>query len=220
MPFLDMKLNGLKDIPGRLFVYVVGPDIGPKKIGIAKNARGRLSQYKTHNVQNVDLLYSINCPSDKAKRIEKSVHALLGQHRDHGEWFNISLEKAKAAIRKVAKEESQPLLQFAIVDFRKTVAFDRQVSARAASNLMANILIYPVDEVTISDGKIADSPVAVIRITEGDFCFLDFSNEGIIFDQWALAPTRYRRRFTNLSDCLCHAEEKIFAALNTDDTPG
>ena len=37
----------MHDIPERSYIYVVGPDIGPKKIGYAKDFSRRLSSYKT-----------------------------------------------------------------------------------------------------------------------------------------------------------------------------
>ena len=116
MSFRNTKWNRLHDISNRMYVYVVGPEIGPKKIGIAKNVRSRLSQYKTHNTQNVKLLFSINCPKDKAKRIEKSVHQALKERRVHGEWFNVSVEEAKAAIRDAAAREKHPPISIAIFE--------------------------------------------------------------------------------------------------------
>ena len=85
----------IKEIPGRSYIYVVGPDIGPKKIGIAKDFQKRLSQYRTHNNQNVLQHFAMNCPKEKAEAIEKKVHAALADKHAHGEWFDVSKDEVE-----------------------------------------------------------------------------------------------------------------------------
>ena len=96
------------ELKNRKYVYVIGPDIGPQKIGVAQEPRKRLSAYRTHNVQNVKLHFMQNCPEDKAKAIEMNCHEKLMIFEDHGEWFRVTKENAISTVLRSMFELKQP----------------------------------------------------------------------------------------------------------------
>lgn len=92
----------------RCFVYVIGPDIGPQKIGIATDPKRRLSQYRTHNIQNVDIHFKQTCPRWKAREIEQHAHKSLSDYLHHGEWFEVTTARAIDAVKGAMNQFSQP----------------------------------------------------------------------------------------------------------------
>lgn len=92
----------------RCFVYVIGPDIGPQKIGIATDPKRRLSQYRTHNIQNLNIHFKQTCPRWKALKIEQHAHKSLNDYLHHGEWFEVTTAKAIDAVKDAMNQFSQP----------------------------------------------------------------------------------------------------------------
>ena len=79
-------------------VYVIGPKIGPKKIGMANNPSARRREIQVGNPKLVSVLHSIESPPDLSSLIENMAHKLLRDKRLCGEWFNVTTEEAVKAI--------------------------------------------------------------------------------------------------------------------------
>ena len=78
------------------YVYVIGPDKGPIKIGFTNNLENRLRTIQTGNPERIKIHYSIEFKSEKDMRAaEKKIHKSLSHKRKKGEWFNILPEDAK-----------------------------------------------------------------------------------------------------------------------------
>ena len=81
----------------RLCVYTIskGP-LGPTKVGITTNLRGRFGALQTGSP--TPLVSGVSLPCKHAADIERRVHERLAAHRLSGEWFAVTLAEAEAAI--------------------------------------------------------------------------------------------------------------------------
>ena len=78
------------------YVYVIGPDDGPIKIGFTNNLKTRLRTIQTGNPERIKIHYSIEFKTEKDMRAaEKKIHRTLAHKRKKGEWFDILPEDAK-----------------------------------------------------------------------------------------------------------------------------
>lgn len=68
---------------GRDFVYFIGSDRGPVKIGTTVNLAARLKKLQTGNPTKLKVLVCIEGGAD----LEALYHARFEPHRLHGEWF-------------------------------------------------------------------------------------------------------------------------------------
>ena len=67
-----------------VFVYVIrAGDIGPIKVGVAKNPEGRLREHQTSNHERLTLLHVL----PGGRNLEAELHRNLKDARLHGEWF-------------------------------------------------------------------------------------------------------------------------------------
>jgi len=78
-------------------IYVIGNVVGPKKIGIAKNPGHRLHSLRSASAADVSILHS-QALGDDAWMVEGHAHRILTKSRIRGEWFDVSLQAAIAAI--------------------------------------------------------------------------------------------------------------------------
>ncbi|UPT89574.1 GIY-YIG nuclease family protein [Bradyrhizobium barranii subsp. apii] len=81
-------------------LYVIqDPGSGFLKIGKAFDPEGRLSQFQTGTPHQLTIVHTHCCEDDaEAPALEPMVHRILAEHRVRGEWFNVTLDQAKAAI--------------------------------------------------------------------------------------------------------------------------
>jgi hypothetical protein len=82
------------------FVYVIGSEIGPKKIGITKSISKRLGQIKCGSPNVVSVLAERALSRHVGFAVEHLVHAVLIKHKLSGEWFDVPLSVAVATIDK------------------------------------------------------------------------------------------------------------------------
>jgi hypothetical protein len=76
-------------------VYVIGPRIGPQKIGIAIDAKSRLDALQTGCPFNLTIHHTTPPLTERAARkAEILAHRLLRAFRQRGEWFNVTPERA------------------------------------------------------------------------------------------------------------------------------
>lgn len=78
-----------------VYIYVIGQECGPVKVGISRKPWGRAVTIGTSSPLKVSLLY---CHPMRdwahAREHEKSFHMVYEENRLHGEWFNLTLELA------------------------------------------------------------------------------------------------------------------------------
>ena len=109
------------------YVYVIGPEVGLQKIGIATDPRARLGALQTASPFKLILHASIAVPFGAAHAVERRAHHRLRAARASGEWFSVPAARAIEAVKIAASalptmhDEAEPLPLF---------AFSREVQAR------------------------------------------------------------------------------------------
>lgn len=92
------------------FVYAITNMSGQVKIGVSIDPLARLAQLQTASHAPLTLAYAGISPST-GYEIEARAHEVLGKHRMQGEWFNIPVAVAVAALAGAAEELNIPLLR-------------------------------------------------------------------------------------------------------------
>lgn len=87
-----------------MFVYVIGSDAGPHKVGISSNPVTRLASLQTAHHERLTLHFTLDCAD--AAAVERYTHAALRAHRLSGEWFDIDAQEAVAAVQAAAEAVS------------------------------------------------------------------------------------------------------------------
>lgn len=87
---------------GQAFLYVIGPDSGPYKVGFSAKPKSRLQFLNSGSPVRLSLHYTLAVPSRDQLLVEKYAHALLWSRRSSGEWFDVTVEQAEMAIRLAA----------------------------------------------------------------------------------------------------------------------
>lgn len=82
------------------FVYVIGPDKegSPIKIGISGNCEKRLKELQTGHPEKLMIHHKVEVAKDHVRLLERMIHKTNSQSRLAGEWFNLSVEDAKAEV--------------------------------------------------------------------------------------------------------------------------
>lgn len=86
-------------LPAQAYVYVIGAEDGPQKIGIASDPENRLTIFQTGNPAALKVSAALPISRDKAFAVESYAHRLLAHKRVRGEWFNVSPADAAKAVR-------------------------------------------------------------------------------------------------------------------------
>ena len=82
-------------------IYIIAPRrAGPVKIGIARDARRRLATFQTAHWRTLRLYADVKVRD--ARGLEAAAHRHLAPLRLRGEWFDVSVAEAQAALRDVA----------------------------------------------------------------------------------------------------------------------
>lgn len=87
------------------FVYVIGSQDNPVKIGHGSRVESRLTAMQVGNPDELHILARVVVPWDRAGVIEKAVHERLWKHHRRGEWFNVTAAEAVAAIEQALKAD-------------------------------------------------------------------------------------------------------------------
>ena len=82
------------------FIYVIGTENGPKKIGISVSPERRLDEIQVGNHASLSVLWSVPFPAHEVQGVEQNAHRLLKEKRLAGEWFAVSQEEALRAIER------------------------------------------------------------------------------------------------------------------------
>lgn len=90
------------------YIYVIGNDQSPYKIGFTKDIDKRLQTLQTGNHQKLFVHYKEQINEEEIKFIEKQIHKELMRKKVSGEWFDVSLDDAilevKYAVMRYSKE--------------------------------------------------------------------------------------------------------------------
>lgn len=76
--------------PALRYVYVIGPEKGLQKVGMATDPRIRLATLQTASPQDLMIHAAIGVPFGVAPEVESKAHRLLGRMQVRNEWFAIT----------------------------------------------------------------------------------------------------------------------------------
>jgi hypothetical protein len=86
------------------YVYLIGPDEGPFKVGFASNIATRLSSLQIGCWEELKIHHTVSVPAPLAERIEKSVHHIFKGAHIRGEWFDADLADLRQWLDNQAEE--------------------------------------------------------------------------------------------------------------------
>lgn len=81
------------------FIYIIGGESKPYKIGLSKNPIQRLKNLQTGFPSELKIHYTHEVESKQVRFIEKSIHDIMNYKRTHGEWFDLTLSEAIAEVQ-------------------------------------------------------------------------------------------------------------------------
>jgi hypothetical protein len=113
------------------YLYVLGIDGGPYKVGWAEDVKRR-AKYLTYPAGSKEIAHTVPVPYKYALYAERYAHWLLRDHHYRNEWFNVDLEKAVEAVTKAVS------LDFKRMGLIPTL-LDRHTAFRFEAGTMARI---------------------------------------------------------------------------------
>lgn len=94
-------------------VYVIKGPHDYVKVGVSADPAARMATLQTGSPVALTLAYVAAVKSGNATQIEQVAHATLSRHRQAGEWFDVSVEMAVAAISAASIRVSDPIVSIA-----------------------------------------------------------------------------------------------------------
>ena len=73
------------------FIYIIGSDKAPYKVGISRDPNKRLKSLQTGHPFPLQLHYTKETDICKTKLLETVIHRHLKMHKTSGEWFDVTL---------------------------------------------------------------------------------------------------------------------------------
>lgn len=99
------------------YIYIIGGDAPPFKVGISKDPERRLRALQTGHPHKLKIHTVKPTSADKTKLLESVIHHHLRLHRTHGEWFDLSLEDVRLEVEfALMRYEDDPLLRTRVRD--------------------------------------------------------------------------------------------------------
>ena len=74
------------------YIYIIGTDRPPYKVGISTNPQKRLRELQTGHPERLHVLHEQPTQSDRTRLLERVIHRHLKHRRLEGEWFDMDLE--------------------------------------------------------------------------------------------------------------------------------
>lgn len=99
------------------YIYVIGSDDPPYKVGISKDPQRRLKNLQTGHPQKLRIYGLKETDVSKTKLLESAIHYHLKLHRTHGEWFNMDLKNIMLEVEyALMRYEDDPSLRTRVRD--------------------------------------------------------------------------------------------------------
>lgn len=121
-----------------MYIYVMGGEGGPQKIGLAKNVQSRRDRLQTGSAVPLDIAIQNAVSPDLANHVEAYVHWLLRERRMAGEWFRVTPVEAREAIAMAVDAVGRGERQGRLGVGRKQINFE-QTPARFPAGTLARI---------------------------------------------------------------------------------
>jgi Meiotically up-regulated gene 113 len=80
------------------YIYIIGSDKPPYKVGISKNPQRRLKDLQTGHPYPLTIHSIVETSTANNKLLESVIHRNLRHLRTNGEWFDIPLERLKLEV--------------------------------------------------------------------------------------------------------------------------
>jgi hypothetical protein len=80
------------------YIYIIGSDKPPYKVGVSKNPQRRLKNLQTGHPYPLTIHSITETSTANNKLLESVIHRNLKHSRTNGEWFDISLERLKLEV--------------------------------------------------------------------------------------------------------------------------
>lgn len=91
-------MGTMKD-PDLVYVYIIGHEDGPQKIGISKDPEFRQTTLGVEGCRKMACQCCLEGFSRQmARRIERHAHMILSDRHLYGEWFDVTVDEAQQAI--------------------------------------------------------------------------------------------------------------------------
>jgi Meiotically up-regulated gene 113 len=75
------------------YLYILGSDKPPYKVGISRDPLRRLRAIQTGHPESLKIHHLISTKVEKTKSLEKAIHRNLRHLSHRGEWFHLELGK-------------------------------------------------------------------------------------------------------------------------------
>lgn len=128
-------------------IYIVGASTNPVKVGIASNMAARLQMLQTGCPDTLIVHRTHRVDRALAQTVEARAHIILAPHHRRGEWFNVDVETAYAAVEqamaKTIYERAKELAKPANVVRRLSVMYGLHDAADTALNFYRSISAGP-----------------------------------------------------------------------------
>jgi hypothetical protein len=93
------------------YIYIIGSDTPPYKVGISKDPGRRLKSLQTGHPRKLRILDARATDAEKTKLLETAIHQQLKFYKTHGEWFDIKLDALKLEVEHaIIRWAEDPLL--------------------------------------------------------------------------------------------------------------
>lgn len=89
------------------WIYVVGTDTKPYKIGLSTRPTKRLKDIQTGHPEKLKIHYLHEINKEEVSLIEKMIHKNIKHKQTHGEWFDLELEEAISEVKFAAIKYSK-----------------------------------------------------------------------------------------------------------------
>lgn len=86
------------------YVYLIGPEGGPYKVGIADDLKKRLTTLQVGCWEDLIVHHTVSVPSTLARHIEKVMHYIYKPMHMRGEWYDVDLAELRSEIDKQAAD--------------------------------------------------------------------------------------------------------------------
>lgn len=121
-------------------VYAIAQaNTGLVKVGVSRDPLRRLSGIRTSSPHELRLEHAVEV--DDAYAVERVAHSMLAEWRVAGEWFNVSIEQARAAINLASEDVHGIKAPVASLDAqprpKRSREFTRTFTMRASPEFMA-----------------------------------------------------------------------------------
>lgn len=86
-----------------MYLYIIAFALyGPCKVGITNDPKRRLRELQTGNPDRLRIWLCIRIQSEVIGEVERAIHDDLKPLRLTGEWFDLTVEEAVVAVRRVS----------------------------------------------------------------------------------------------------------------------